>query len=176
MSGAAGPDHPEYPESRLGYPVFMLDEVDKIGDDFRGDPASDLLEVLDPEQNFAFSDHCLEVPFDLSRVMFITTANIPSPIPPPLRDRMVILELPGYTQEEKIAIAEKFLIPKQLSEHGLAKSRLKIYRSALKKIISAYVQEAGLRNLEREIAAICRGMARKIVEDRRENIPSPRTT
>ncbi len=155
---------------KAGYsnPVFMMDEIDKIGADFRGDPASALLEVLDPEQNYAFSDHYLEVPFDLSRVMFIPPANILAPIPPPLRDRMEILELPGYTREEKLSIAEKFLIPKQLSEHGLKKSRLKIYRSALKKIISAYTREAGLRNLEREIAAVCRGVARKIVEEGKE--------
>lgn len=146
-------------------PVFMLDEVDKIGADFRGDPASALLEVLDPEQNYAFSDHYLEVPFDLSRVMFITTANILAPIPPPLLDRMEVLELPGYTQEEKLAIARKFLIPKQLVEHGLKKSQLKIRVPALREIISSYTREAGLRNLEREIAAVCRAVARKIVEE-----------
>jgi ATP-dependent Lon protease len=145
-------------------PVFMLDEIDKVGQDFRGDPSSALLEVLDPEQNFSFSDHYLEVPFDLSQVMFILTANIADPIPPALRDRMEVLELPGYTAEQKQQIAERFLVPKQLKEHGLKKSQLIIASSAIRKIIDAYTREAGVRNLEREIAALCRGVAKQIVE------------
>ncbi|MBI4681288.1 MAG: endopeptidase La [Nitrospirae bacterium] len=145
-------------------PVFMLDEVDKIGMDFRGDPASALLEVLDPEQNFAFADHYLGVPFDLSKVMFITTANLIDPIPTPLRDRMEIIYLSGYTAEEKLGIARKFLIPKQLNEHGITGQILKINDSAILQIISHYTREAGVRNLEREIANLCRKVARKIAE------------
>ena len=145
-------------------PVFMLDEVDKIGMDFRGDPASALLEVLDPEQNFAFADHYLGVPFDLSKVMFITTANLIDPIPTPLRDRMEIIYLSGYTAEEKLGIARKFLIPKQLNEHGITGKILKINDSAILQIISHYTREAGVRNLEREIANLCRKVARKIAE------------
>ncbi|MBI4835211.1 MAG: endopeptidase La [Planctomycetes bacterium] len=142
-------------------PIFMLDEVDKIGQDFRGDPSSALLEVLDPEQNFSFSDHYLEVPFDLSKVMFITTANILDTIPPPLQDRMEILELPGYTEEEKIKIAQLHLIPKQLKEHGLDEKDFTIDESALCKIISSYARESGVRNLEREIATLCRKIAKE---------------
>jgi ATP-dependent Lon protease len=145
-------------------PVFMLDEVDKIGMDFRGDPASALLEVLDPEQNFAFADHYLGVPFDLSRVMFITTANLIDPIPSPLRDRMEIISLSGYTAEEKLGIAKNFLIPKQLDEHGITNKNIKINQSAIFSIISHYTREAGVRNLEREIANLCRKVARKIAE------------
>ena len=145
-------------------PVFMLDEVDKMGMDFRGDPASALLEVLDPEQNFAFADHYLGVPFDLSKVMFITTANLIDPIPTPLRDRMEIIYLSGYTAEEKLGIARKFLIPKQLNEHGITGKILKINDSAILQIISHYTREAGVRNLEREIANLCRKVARKIAE------------
>ena len=145
-------------------PVFMLDEVDKIGMDFRGDPASALLEVLDPEQNFAFADHYLGVPFDLSKVMFITTANLIDPIPSPLRDRMETIYLSGYTAEEKLGIARKFLIPKQLNEHGITGKILKINESAILQIISHYTREAGVRNLEREIANLCRKVARKIAE------------
>jgi ATP-dependent Lon protease len=142
----------------------MLDEIDKVGSDFRGDPSSALLEVLDPEQNFSFSDHYLDVPFDLSRVMFITTANVLDTIPPALRDRMEVLELHGYTLDEKIKIANRYLIPRQRGEHGLKSNQISFTRGAVKLIISGYTREAGLRNLEREIAHICRGVAATIVE------------
>lgn len=145
-------------------PVFMMDEVDKVGADFRGDPAAALLEVLDPEQNVAFSDHYLNVPFDLSRVFFITTANVADPIPSALRDRMEILELAGYTEEEKVLIAQRFLIPRQVRENGLKPEQIDIGVNALRDIITQYTLEAGLRNLEREIAAICRKAARKVAE------------
>jgi ATP-dependent Lon protease len=148
----------------MNNPVFMLDEVDKIGMDFRGDPASALLEVLDPEQNFSFADHYLGVPFDLSNVMFITTANLMDPIPSPLRDRMEVLSLSGYTAEEKIGIAKNYLIPKQLDENGITEKNIKINDSALMQIITHYTGEAGVRNLEREIAHLCRKVARKIAE------------
>ena len=145
-------------------PVFMLDEVDKIGMDFRGDPSSALLEVLDPEQNFSFSDHYIEVPFDLSKVLFIATANILDPIPAPLRDRMEIIEIPSYVEDEKITIAEQFLIPKQRDAHGLAERDITFEHEAIRTIISGYTREAGVRTLERRIADICRGVAREVVE------------
>ncbi len=143
-------------------PVFMLDEIDKLGADFRGDPSAALLEVLDPEQNNTFSDHYLEVTFDLSECIFVATANDLSPIPPPLRDRMEILELPGYTLREKHQIAQKYLVPKQLAEHGLTAEHVKIEDDALDEIIEHYTREAGVRNLEREIAAVVRGVAVKV--------------
>jgi ATP-dependent Lon protease len=145
-------------------PVFMLDEVDKIGHDFRGDPAAALLEVLDPEQNHTFADHYLEIPYDLSNVMFVATANVADPIPAPLRDRMEILEIPGYTRNEKLAIAKQHLIPKQLEEHGITKEQLEITDKALDIIIDHYTREAGVRTLERQVAGVIRGVAVKIAE------------
>ena len=143
-------------------PVFMMDEVDKIGADFRGDPSSALLEVLDPEQNHSFRDNYLGVPFDLSNVMFVTTANMLDPIQPAFRDRMEIIQLSGYTEEEKIEIAKRHLIPKQVEGHGLKKSQIQFTDEGIRAIINQYTQEAGLRNLEREIAAVCRKVARQV--------------
>jgi ATP-dependent Lon protease len=145
-------------------PVFMLDELDKIGSDFRGDPASALLEVLDPEQNFDFTDHYLDQPFNLSSVMFIGTANYTEPVPPALRDRMEVIELPGYTETEKLKIAKKYLIPRQLKEHGLGKNRCTIKDEAILAIIQGYTREAGVRNLERNIAAVFRAVATEIAK------------
>ena len=145
-------------------PVFMLDEIDKLGNDFRGDPSSALLEVLDPEQNHTFSDHYLEVPADLSKVLFIATGNVPEQIPHALHDRMEILELPGYTAEEKTLIAQRFLVPRQLDEHGLDAGRLGFDNDTIMAIVQGYTEEAGVRGLERRIAAICRAVARRVAE------------
>jgi ATP-dependent Lon protease len=145
-------------------PVFMMDEIDKIGHDFRGDPAAALLEVLDPEQNNTFADHYLEIPYDLSNVMFVATANVADPIPAPLRDRMEILEIPGYTRREKMAIARQHLIPKQIEEHGITPQQLEITDPAVDLIIDFYTREAGVRTLERQIASVIRGVAVKIAE------------
>ena len=145
-------------------PVFMMDEVDKIGHDFRGDPSAALLEVLDPEQNNTFADHYLEIQYDLSNVMFVATANVADPIPPPLRDRMEILEIPGYTRREKLAIARQHLIPKQIEEHGLKSEQLQITDEAVEEIIEHYTREAGVRSLERTVASVIRGVAVKVAE------------
>jgi ATP-dependent Lon protease len=148
----------------------MLDEVDKIGMDFRGDPSSALLEVLDPEQNFSFQDNYLEVPFDLSKVLFIATANLLDPIPAPLRDRMEIVQLPGYTEQEKIEIGKRFLIPKQMKNHGLTEKLIEIPDETMIELVRSYTHEAGVRNLEREIANVMRKVARQVAEGRKRRM------
>jgi ATP-dependent Lon protease len=145
-------------------PVFMMDEIDKVGTDFRGDPSSALLEVLDPEQNVSFSDHYLNVAFDLSRVMFITTANLMDPIPSALKDRMEVISISGYTDQEKFEIARKYLLPRQLKENGLTAKHVELSKATLLTVINEYTEEAGLRNLEREIGKICRKVARRLAE------------
>jgi ATP-dependent Lon protease len=158
-------------KAKSSNPLFLLDEIDKMGMDFRGDPSSALLEVLDPEQNASFRDHYLDVPFDLSKIIFIATANWMDPIPEPLRDRMEIIELPGYTGEEKIHIARRYLIPKQASEHGVKEGeQLEFTEAGLQEIIHSYTREAGVRNLEREIATLVRKQARRLAEGKTEKM------
>lgn len=161
-------------QAKSNNPVFLMDEIDKMSTDFRGDPSAALLEVLDPEQNNAFSDHYIEVPFDLSQVMFITTGNTSYNIPQPLLDRMELIHIPGYTEEDKVEIARQYLVPKQLQEHGLKEGNLEITEGAVRRIVREYTREAGVRNLERSISAICRKVAREVVKDREKHIKMTR--
>jgi ATP-dependent Lon protease len=161
-------------QAKSNNPVFLMDEIDKMSTDFRGDPSAALLEVLDPEQNNAFSDHYIEVPFDLSQVMFITTGNTSYNIPQPLLDRMELIHIPGYTEEDKVEIARQYLIPKQIQEHGLKDGNLEITEGAVRRIVREYTREAGVRNLERSISAICRKVAREVVKDREKHIKMTR--
>jgi ATP-dependent Lon protease len=158
-------------------PLFMIDEIDKMGADFRGDPASAMLEVLDPEQNSTFRDHYLDVPFDLSQVLFITTANTLDTIPPPLRDRMEIIQLAGYTEQEKLEIARRYLVPRQIERAGLKRSQVVFSDSGLKAIIADYTREAGVRNLDREIGSVCRKVALQVAQgtlERKVSVTAPR--
>ena len=158
-------------------PLLMIDEIDKMGADFRGDPSSAMLEVLDPEQNHSFRDHYLDLPFDLSNVMFVTTANTLDTIPGPLRDRMEVIQLAGYTEDEKLEIAKRYLVPRQIERNGLTRSRISFTDAALRTIISDYTREAGVRQLEREIGSVCRKVARRVAEGtapRKVTVTEPR--
>merc|ERR1712224_100421 len=146
-------------------PVFVLDEIDKLGADYRGDPSSALLEVLDPEQNDTFQDHYLDVTFDLSKVLFIATANLASPIPAPLRDRMELIDISGYTMEEKLSICRQYIIPEQQRDHGISDEHVKFEDEGIRFLIESYTREAGVRNLKREIAALCRSVAKEVASE-----------